>query len=150
MSPNISHISSATAYRPELILFSAHNRTSLTWQIQHHNEYIQSHDVDASDLAFTRAMRREALDYRAFSILHTNQFINISSHVRAPLQRAAVVMVFSGQGAQWAGMGKDLTQLGAGVMEDVKRMDNALKKVKRPPSWTIKGTFASCISLEYN
>jgi malonyl CoA-acyl carrier protein transacylase len=56
------------------------------------------------------------------------------------MQQAAVVMVFSGQGAQWAGMGKELTQLGASVMEDVKRMDSALKKVKRPPSWTIKGT----------
>lgn len=147
-APKSYCISSPGTYRPELLLFSADNRTSLSKQIQHHHQYIQSHDIAASDLAYTRAMRREALDYRAFCTLQKNHFVNISSHVRSQKQfKASIMIVFSGQGAQWAGMGKELVQLGAGVVRDIEIMDKALRSIEKPPSWTIKGIVSSLQKL---
>lgn len=48
-----------------------------------------------------------------------------------------VAMIFSGQGAQWAGMGKELLQNNTGFRQDVEAMDRILQNLKHPPSWTI-------------
>lgn len=120
-------------------MFSAHNGTSLDKQIQTHSEYAQSQAVRAVDLAYTRALRREELRYRGFSILRNGQFATISDRRRSPDQPPALVMVFSGQGAQWAGMGRELLQTNAGFRKDIAEMDEILRGAQYAPTWTIQG-----------
>ncbi|KAF9870424.1 hypothetical protein CkaCkLH20_12091 [Colletotrichum karsti] len=49
-----------------------------------------------------------------------------------------VVMVFSGQGAQWPEMGKDLFHADQAFRDDIRKMDSILKSLIHPPSWTIE------------
>lgn len=49
--------------------------------------------------------------------------------------------VFTGQGAQWAGMGKELLQDFVDFHADIKAMDSALAQLPDGPPWTIEGTF---------
>ena len=47
-------------------------------------------------------------------------------------------MVFSGQGAQWAGMGADLIQRDSAWRDDIRSMDKVLGSLIQPPEWTIE------------
>ncbi|UKZ76546.1 putative PKS/NRPS-like protein biosynthetic cluster [Trichoderma virens FT-333] len=107
-------------------------------QIQLHHDYAKAHPELVSDIAYTRATRREALNHRAFSILGVEgECLSTANNAKCPGAAPSITMVFSGQGAQWAGMGKELFQLD-GFRDDIKSMDNILRQLKTPPSWTIE------------
>jgi acyl transferase domain-containing protein len=48
-------------------------------------------------------------------------------------------MIFSGQGAQWPEMGKDLIQIDPRFREDIRAMDDILQSLNYPPDWKIDG-----------
>ncbi|PNP39600.1 hypothetical protein TGAMA5MH_08416 [Trichoderma gamsii] len=124
---------------PELILFSANNLTSLNEQIKIYSEYAMAHPELISDIAYTRAIRQEPSKYRAFTILGAGAKM-LSTTLLAETSSAlpsSIVMIFNGQGAQWAGMGKELLQLEE-FKNDVKGMDTILRALKNPPTWTIE------------
>lgn len=138
--PHTDHVDfPAPSARPELLLFSANSPSSLKRQIQLHAQAIQSQALNPRNVAYTRAMRREALRYRAFSILRDGQFVNISNQVEPATERPRVTMIFSGQGAQWVGMGKDLLKGDEAFHRDIEKMDGILKTLKAGPTWSIKG-----------
>lgn len=56
--------------------------------------------------------------------------------------------VFTGQGAQWAGMANELLEDFPEFRDNIKAMDKVLAKLPGPPSWTIEG--ASIGSLTFN
>lgn len=62
-----------------------------------------------------------------------------TSPVTKAKQTPQVAFVFTGQGAQWAGMGRQLLKDFIGFRNDIKAMDSALAKLPVPPSWTIEG-----------
>ncbi|KAL7934147.1 hypothetical protein V8C35DRAFT_327127 [Trichoderma chlorosporum] len=124
--------------KPELVLFSAHNKPSLAKLIESYRLYAQTHPDDAADIAYTRALRREVLEYKAFSVLFNSSFVNTSNYVRSSTQPSALTMIFNGQGAQWAGMGQELIQTDSEFREDIEKMDTVLKGLKVPPTWSIK------------
>ncbi|KAJ4861724.1 AMP-binding enzyme domain-containing protein [Trichoderma breve] len=124
--------------RTELVLFSASNATSLNQQIQLHHDFVKAYPQLVPDVAFTRALRREAFNHRAFSLLGVDgECLSTANPAKCPAEPPSITMVFSGQGAQWAGMGKELFQLD-GFRDDIKNMDNILRQLKTPPSWTIE------------
>lgn len=66
-----------------------------------------------SNLAYTLGSRRSALDHRTFVVSKSITDLNVQLQGRLPaLRRTAknnnVFFIFTGQGAQWATMGKDL------------------------------------------
>jgi acyl transferase domain-containing protein len=70
------------------------------------------------DLAYTLASRRTALDHRSFII--SSSILDLSKQLQKPipkLRRTAknnnVFFIFTGQGAQWPTMGRDLIHYGA-------------------------------------
>ncbi|ETR98315.1 hypothetical protein M419DRAFT_38585 [Trichoderma reesei RUT C-30] len=140
IEPHRQHESPASndAAGPQLVLFSANNVTSLNQQMQLHHDFARSNPHLVSDIAYTRAIRREALDHRAFSIIGNDGVcLSTASPAKCPVAPPSITMVFSGQGAQWAGMGKELLRIDA-FRNDIKSMDSILRQLKTPPSWTIE------------
>ena len=59
--------------------------------------------------------------------------------MKAPTVAPDVAMVFSGQGAQWPGMGRDLIRSNKAFLDDIRTMDRILGTLSHPPEWTIEG-----------
>lgn len=132
-------IATASAPRPELFLLSANTQASLKRQVDAHLKYAAEHPSEIRNIAYTLATRREKLPHRAFILLRDAETTESPGLVKAPARTPGVVMVFSGQGAQWAGMGKELIQTNLRFRQDLVRMDEILQSFSKPPSWTIVG-----------
>jgi acyl transferase domain-containing protein len=59
--------------------------------------------------------------------------------VRTKNMPKSLIFVFTGQGAQWAEMGKKLSEAFPSFRDDIKEMDNILSRCNTPPSWNILG-----------
>lgn len=94
------------------------------------------------DLAYTLGARREHLPHRAFCVTNGNEPLEPSpvTKTRTPPQ---IIFVFTGQGAQWTGMGKQLMEDFSEFRNDIKEMDKVLGNLPTPPAWTIEGDFRS-------
>lgn len=70
--------------------------------------------------------------------MQPGKIIETSSAVKgsSKLSDRKVIMIFSGQGAQWAGMGRELLT-DRQFLKDIARMDTILHGLKHPPAWTI-------------
>jgi acyl transferase domain-containing protein len=92
------------------------------------------------DLAYTLGARRQYLPYRAFAITDGSApfEVSITSSKRTD-SRPPPLFVFTGQGAQWPGMGKELMADYASFLHDIRVMDSTLRKLKLPPEWSIEG-----------
>jgi acyl transferase domain-containing protein len=123
---------------PQLLLYSSNDQRSTNELVRQHEEYADSNPESAQGLAYTLAHRRDQKSYRAFSI-RTN---GLSALVSSPIKTKhtpKVVLVFTGQGAQWAQMGIDLLTRFQSFVQDIKTMQSALTNCPHPPSWSIMG-----------
>ncbi|KAL4916115.1 hypothetical protein BDW62DRAFT_218861 [Aspergillus aurantiobrunneus] len=92
------------------------------------------------DLAYTLGARRQHLPYRAFAVTDGSGSFEVTTKDRkASNGSVAPVFVFTGQGAQWAGMGKELLFRYISLMQDIRSMDMALSLLELPPAWRIEG-----------
>lgn len=109
-----------------------------------HQEYASQRPLLLNDIAYTLALRRERLPYRAFVVKSSDKVFEVSNIVKSsgkPSNRK-VTICFTGQGSQWAEMGKDLFVTNAEFREDIALMDKVLRHVARPPDWSIEGEFS--------
>lgn len=51
-----------------------------------------------------------------------------------------MIWVFTGQGAQWAQMGKELLEHEPLFQQQINALDDVLAGLPDPPPWTLKGT----------
>lgn len=127
----------------QLVIVSAKSPAALQRRIQLITDYANSHLDLLADLSYTLAVRREHLPYRGFAIasqhvsLEASAFKTSSHRARPPV----ITFVFTGQGAQWAGMGRELLQTSARFAAAIDEMDNALRQLETPPRWSLKGLF---------
>lgn len=84
-------------------------------------------------------MHREHLPYRSFAVLDKDDFIETAGGLKAPRDSPGVIIVFNGQGAQWAEMGKELIHSDPNFRGDILAMDRKLRALKHPPCWNIMG-----------
>lgn len=124
---------------PQLLVFSANSSESLTLMMDRYNEYLTRYPERIEDVAYTLANKRQHLSNRAF-IVATREKPGIpSSHAKLK-SPPNVVMVFTGQGAQWPQMGRDLIKTNKTFKASIKAMDAHLKSLGQDgPSWTIEG-----------
>ncbi|EEU34613.1 uncharacterized protein NECHADRAFT_106233 [Fusarium vanettenii 77-13-4] len=121
----------------DLLLLSANTDVSLQKQINNHQEWVLQHPESVSDLTYTRAMHREHLPHRAYAILDGANVTETSGPMKALSEPLPLVMVFSGQGAQWPGMAKELIESDRAFRTDLLDMDAVLKRLSFPPTWNI-------------
>ncbi|KAB8228276.1 polyketide synthase fgnA [Aspergillus alliaceus] len=121
---------------------------SLRGEIDAYKTYARDHPGAISDIAYTLAVHRERLPQRAFAIWHNGE-IETSGFAKAPMSPPAITMIFSGQGAQWAGMGKQLIQTSASFRDDLAAMDSILQSLRKPPCWSILEELQKPVELSY-
>ncbi|KAI1106697.1 hypothetical protein F4804DRAFT_347634 [Jackrogersella minutella] len=121
----------------ELAVISANSQDSLKARIEHLKQYISTHPDSLPDLCYTLSRRREHFKWRSFATISDPAAVSFKPPTNKPVRIPTVVMVFSGQGAQWPQMGHDLMTSLPGFKEDVLAMDEILQSLEgRRPSWT--------------
>lgn len=100
-----------------LLVYSAREQKSLERTIEAQKQFASSgvlKDQELIDLAYTLAYKRSVFDHRSFAVasswpeLHEKLEQGPRKFKRGPSSKNGVVFVLTGQGAQWAGMGKEL------------------------------------------
>jgi acyl transferase domain-containing protein len=132
--------------RRELLLFSANSAASLSRQMDSFQKYIAEHPGHVKDAAYTLALRREQLPHRAFAIFHDGKVLETSAQVKAQVCSLTITMVFSGQGAQWPRMGRELLLTSPLFRRDIVCMDEILQGLRIPPKWSLIGRSSHIIS----
>jgi len=127
----------------KLFVFSAKHPKSLERMVQNHQAYQMGNSDCLSDMAYTLAMKRETLSHRAFVVVNGIDdwilFYSSRNTLDAP---GKLVFVFSGQGAQWAGMGKALIKGVPSFRKSIEDMDSVLQQLDDPPKWKLKGKWS--------
>ena len=122
-----------------LLPFSAFDDKSLEGNIAAVSSILQ--DYDFADLAYTLSARRSRFAHRAFTVIniedghiHKDDVVTGSPDSRDQL----VAFVFTGQGAQWPGMGFGLYKEYEAFRASIRYQNNVLGKLRDGPSWTIE------------
>ena len=128
--------------QPQLLLFSAASAPSLKTMTKDHEDWLSKRPDMADrvhDLAYTLATRREHLAHRAFKVIGKTETPS-SAGRRMPNQPMNLVMVFTGQGAQWPRMGRELLlRDDLCFQQTIRTLDKHLQALPQPPEWTIEG-----------
>ncbi|KAL8697588.1 MAG: hypothetical protein Q9201_007049 [Fulgogasparrea decipioides] len=135
--PAINGADSTGTARPHLLVFSAGHLESLSRIIENHRHFVKQNPYLLRDLAYTLGARREHLPHRAFCVTDAKAPLEISPITKSK-STPQIVFVFTGQGAQWAGMAKQLWEIFDVFRDAIREMDEILAVLRYPPSWTIE------------
>jgi acyl transferase domain-containing protein len=138
---------------PKLLVFSANEPSSLTSYAKTLSNHLLNPTVsiDIDHLAYTLSERRSKLYYRAFTITQSKKpsltAEDLVTGKQAP-STPRIGFVFTGQGAQWSQMGSELVKNFPTAQRVVAELDEALKSLPEPPSWTLLEELTSARSGE--
>lgn len=122
--------------KPHVLVYSATNAESLKQNAAAIEEYVLANTDNLESLAHTLANKREHLASRGFSIVDADGKVDAMTTAKAK-SVPQLVFVFTGQGAQWPGMAKELMRDFPSFDADVKTMTDILASISNPPSWSI-------------
>lgn len=123
---------------PTLLLCSANTSKSLQNNMDSYQAFVQANPQGLSDMAYTLAFRRQHLPHRAFIIAENAVTLRLSPPMKISSVPRQLIMVFSGQGAQWPRMGAGLLTSDPKFLKDVRAMDKVLQDSQHPPAWSIE------------
>ncbi|KAL8947400.1 MAG: hypothetical protein Q9222_006316 [Ikaeria aurantiellina] len=103
---------------PRLFTLSANSPASLKAMVQAQHDWIEQRpNVSLADLSYTLLHRRSAMSYRFTTVAenHATLLDQLRHGCPATLAKSSsnglnILMVFTGQGAHWAGMGRELLE----------------------------------------
>lgn len=128
--------------RTQLLVFSANDEASLREYASRLSGHLMNPNVSVqlADLAYTLSERRSRLFHRGYLLAKTaSAGLDTSNLVvgKPGSELPRIGFVFTGQGAQWSQMGKELLQTFPEAREVVKRLDKVLQSTPNPPSWSL-------------
>lgn len=128
-----------------LLTFSGFTKEALLGRVEDIS-LLDFENTSLDDLAFTLASRYSTLPHRGcvliensnpHSYLKTENLQTISDDQRVVKQ--PIVFVFTGQGAAWPLMGRELFAVFPAYRQAIQELDSYLVKLQNHPSWTIEG-----------
>lgn len=124
---------------PQLLVFSANTQYSIQELTRKYQGYLGNTSESLSNIAYTLATKREHLPIRSFIISsQDNSGTPVTVTNTAP-KNPTLVMVFTGQGAQWPQMGRDLIRANPFFRNTIKLLDEALKDLgPAAPEWNME------------
>ncbi|KAL2881421.1 hypothetical protein SGCOL_002986 [Colletotrichum sp. CLE4] len=125
--------------RPHLFVFSANDEKSLKDSVKSLAGHLLNPgvSVNLNDLAYTLSERRSRHYCRAFGISKTASISQESLVFGKKMASPRPAFVFTGQGAQWSEMGRDLVKLFPTARRVLQHLDTTLQKLPLPPTWSI-------------
>lgn len=124
-----------------LLPLSAHNEKSFELNLASLSKAMDEDHLSLADVAYTLGARRSKLAQRSFCIVDKDKIskdmVADRKPVRAPLQTTNIGFIFTGQGAQWHGMGAQLFEYGV-FQAAIGHLDEVLTELSNPPSWTLR------------
>ncbi|TVY83962.1 Reducing polyketide synthase DEP5 [Lachnellula suecica] len=129
--------------RSKFILpFSASSPSALQLQVSALHDDPEKRNV--VDLAYTLGVRRSQLSNRGFLIASQRtlkddlSLSNLTQMSDGSYSTLPFAFVFTGQGAQWAQMGKELIEEFPSFRKTIVELDNVLQTLRETPSWTLR------------
>ena len=146
-----THSNTASLKRTRVLVWSAADEASLKYLIATYQTYFESMNVppdksqDAylEDLAYTLAARRSKLAWKSFALIQSLDETkrNLAERVSTPFRSSttpSLLLVFTGQGAQYHRMGLEL--LGYSIFRSsLQRSDHVLRTLGS--DWSLIGGF---------
>ncbi|OQE20435.1 hypothetical protein PENSTE_c013G03650 [Penicillium steckii] len=135
---------------PIPLVFSANSESSLRSQLETYRHLLESSDrTSLADIALTLQSRRSQHAIRAAFSGHN--LSNILKNIKTPLEkeddlgvrvdqrvtRPRILGVFTGQGAQWPTMGRELLKNSLEARKIIERLQSSLATLPDPPSWSL-------------
>ncbi|KAI0451165.1 hypothetical protein F5B21DRAFT_516907 [Xylaria acuta] len=132
--------------RPLLLCFSAHDKPTLSRNIAAIKSVAS--EYYAADLAHTLNIHRSKFSYRGFTILREGRAEAAfgAEELRmgaVPKKKGGVGFIFTGQGAQWAGMGKVAMSEFPLFQETIERLDRVLNTLDPNPTFTLSSILSA-------
>ncbi|KAF2748444.1 ketoacyl-synt-domain-containing protein [Sporormia fimetaria CBS 119925] len=131
--------------RLSLLVFSAHDQAALKANLSALQDAIPS--LPLLDVAYTLSERRSRFVHKTFAVVEVDapsQGLSVPAPTTktAATQLARIGFIFTGQGAQWPGMGRDLFEY-AVFSASIAAQDAVLASLPIAPSWTLAGLLKS-------
>uniref|UniRef100_A0A8H7NCH8 Carrier domain-containing protein n=1 Tax=Bionectria ochroleuca TaxID=29856 RepID=A0A8H7NCH8_BIOOC len=128
-----------------LFPISARSKWSLEKRIEQVKDYVNSVSTtnELSSIAFTLGEHRAHLSHRAFIIANHGRAEDAVMASGKDIDALPLAFVFTGQGAQYPGMGKELLKREAVFRDSIKELDAVLQAIPwrdQRPSWTLEQT----------
>jgi hypothetical protein len=139
---------------PRLLLYSASDARGPARQSELDSQYLASIADEQipnvlDDFIYTRNCRRSRLAWKSYAVANSfSDLKNLKDHIsqaeRSTNEELNLGFVFTGQGAQWPGMGKKLFNYAA-FKESVRLSEESLRKLGC--YWNLRGRVNSIIQL---
>lgn len=126
----------------QLLVLSANTPASLQSMIKQYQDFLDkaSDSLNISDVAYTLANKREHLPYRSFILSGKDSLGAVAppSTSSKAGNNPSIVMVFTGQGAQWPQMGRELLRTNTVFRDAIRSLDRDLQALDIRPVWKIE------------
>ncbi|KAJ5748316.1 ketoacyl-synt-domain-containing protein [Penicillium nucicola] len=122
----------------KLLIVSAATADALSKRADDLIKFMHSDRNALNDVAYTLGLRRERLKYRSFAVASSNADADFQEPAVEASTSPEVTLVFTGQGAQWVGMSKELLENCDDFRNDIQLMDKFLQSADPALSWSIE------------
>ncbi|PYH88413.1 ketoacyl-synt-domain-containing protein, partial [Aspergillus ellipticus CBS 707.79] len=140
--------SSSDAVVSTPLVLSANSEVSLKAQISAFHDLLEQDSPALADIVFTMQTRRAQHAVRAAFAGHDRVTLRenlgkavsseaVGTRVDAKLAQPRILGVFTGQGAQWPTMGRELLRTSPLVQQIIQSLQDALNTLPDPPTWSL-------------